>query len=123
MHSFAYGYQEREIALLAAISLAQAQTNERQGGGASGSEHSMGARGGESARGAWPEWRLQPASRKVDRAGRLFRTSKGTSQLRNRAEQGGAQKGRTAEERGEGSAGQHQGKSTEEQAERNAGDK
>ena len=43
--SFKYGVSA--IALLAAISLAQAQTSERQGGGASGSEHSMGGRGGE----------------------------------------------------------------------------
>ncbi len=46
--SFKYGVSV--IALLAAVSLAQAQTSERQGGGASaGSEHSTGGRtGGES---------------------------------------------------------------------------
>ena len=44
--SFKYGVSA--IALLAAVSLAQAQTSERQGGGASGSEHSMGGRGGKS---------------------------------------------------------------------------
>ena len=42
---FKYGVSA--VALLAAVSLAQAQTNEHQGGGASGSEHSMGKGGGE----------------------------------------------------------------------------
>ena len=51
--TFKYGVSA--IALLAAISLAQAQTSERQGGGASGSEHSMGGRGGESGHSAQGE--------------------------------------------------------------------
>ncbi|MGA9265631.1 MAG: hypothetical protein WBV79_04155, partial [Rhodomicrobium sp.] len=51
--TFKYGVSA--IALLAAISLAQAQTSERQGGGASGSEHSMGGRGGESGKSAQGE--------------------------------------------------------------------
>ena len=51
--TFKYGVSA--IALLAAISLAQAQTSERQGGGASGSEHSMGGRGGEAGKSAQGE--------------------------------------------------------------------
>ena len=51
--SFKYGVSA--IAFLAAISLAQAQTSERQGGGASGSEHSAVGRGGESGHSAQGE--------------------------------------------------------------------
>ena len=130
--SFKYGVSA--IALLAAISLAQAQTSERQGGGASGSEHSMGGRGGESGRSAQGERGAQSergaqgehgaqgggaeqgqngASRqhqgKSAEQGNHSESQKGQSATEH--EQGGAQKGRTAQQRGEG--GSHQEQSAE----------
>ena len=59
--SFKYGVSA--IAFLAAISLAQAQTSERQGGGASGSEHSAGGRGGEFR--TFRSRRAQPGRRRL----------------------------------------------------------
>ena len=122
--SFKYGVSA--IALLAAISLAQAQTSERQGGGASGSEHSMGGRGSESGHSAQGERGAQSGGASHDEHGQngASMQHQGKSaeqgdhsggqrgQSATEHEQGGAQKGRTAEERGE--SGTHQGKSTEE---------
>jgi hypothetical protein len=127
MTSFKYGVSA--IALLAAISLAQAQTSERQGGGASGSEHSMGGRGGESGKSAQGERGGQGGAASHAERGQNGGSShhqgrsaeqgdhsgqqKGQGNSATEHEQGGAQEGRTAEERGEGGA-EHQGRSAEE---------
>ena len=120
--TFKYGVPA--IALVAAISLAQAQTSERQGGGASGSEHSMGGRGGESGKSAQGERGGQGGAASRAEQGQ----SSGASQHQGRSaeqgdrsgqqkgqansaaehEQGGAQKGRTAQQRGEGGASREQ---------------
>lgn len=118
--SFKYGVSA--IALLAAISLAQAQTSERQGGGASGSEHSTGGRGGESGRSAQGEHGAQgergaqgggashaeqgqgggsmhhegKSAEQGDHSG----SQKGQSATEH--EQGVTEKGKTAQQRGEG---------------------
>ena len=95
--SFKYGVSA--IALLAAISLAQAQTSERQGGGASGSEHSKsGSAGGSTS---------SQAERGQGSMSSQHQGGDGGS--------GGQHQGTSAQERGEGgSATQHQGKSAQE---------
>jgi len=101
--SFKYGVSA--IALLAAISLAQAQTSERQGGGASsGSEHSMGERGGSQA--------------EHSQGGASSQHQGKSAEERGEGGSGGQHQGKSAQERGEGGAsGQHQGKSVEDRGE------
>jgi hypothetical protein len=116
--TFKYGVSA--IALLAAIALAQAQTSERQGGGASGSEHSISGRGGESGKSAQGERGGQGGAASHAEHGQSGGSSqhqgrsaeqgdhsgyqKGQGNSATEHEQRGAQKGRTAEERGEGGA-------------------
>jgi hypothetical protein len=107
-------YGVSAIALLAAISLAHAQINERQGGGASGSEHSMAGRGGEPRSAQGERGAQSEGASRAERGQNGASMHQGKSaeqgdhsqrgQSTTQHEQGGAQKGRTAEERSEGSA-------------------
>ncbi len=106
--SFKYGVSA--IALLAAISFAQAQTNERHGGGEHGAapqgEHGMqgGAAHTEHNGGA-----IQHQGRSAEENG----GQRERGRAANEHEQGGAHNGRIAEERGEGGA-KRQGRTAEE---------
>jgi len=107
--TFKYGVSA--IALLAAISLAQAQTSERQGGGSSGSEHSTGGRGGEAGKSAQGERGGQGGAAshmEQGQSGGSSQHQKGQANSASEHEQGGAQKGRAAQQRGEGGASREQ---------------
>ena len=99
--SFKYGVSA--IALLAAISLAQAQTSERQGGGASGSEHSKsGSAGGSTS---------SQAERGQGGMASQHQGGDGGS--------GGQHQGKSAQERGGGSSASEKEQQRGQSAERN----
>lgn len=94
-------YGASAIALLAAVSLAQAQTSERPGAGASGSEHSMGGRRAESGPGHGERG-----------AGADHGTGDSLREHQERTTEPG-ERGRSANQREPGEAGRHHGASQE----------
>ena len=92
--SFKYGVSA--VALLAAISLAQAQTSERQGGGASGSEHSMGGRGGESGHSAQGERGAQGGGASHEEHGQNGASMQHQGKSAEQGDHSGSQRGQSA---------------------------